>query len=274
MVETGTGCENEANLKGRVMNMNKKDFIARLNELLYDLPMEERVEAVSYYEEYFEDAGFEREQETLAELGSPERVAATIRENFVGSGEENGGVYTETGYHSSTVTPGRQELVTRADEAEKQTEKRTAETQRGAKTEKQADSESRNGGQKNRINKKALLAVLLVLFAVPIGGLLLGAVGVAIGILTAIFGVVIAVAAVAVTFLLVGAGLVVVGCAHLFSVPPASLVLCGIGFLFFGAGMLVLILTVFLCGQLIPMAVKGIISLCKRTYQKGKEKMA
>ena len=65
--------------------MTKQEFLQRLNRLLADVTPEEREEALRYYEEYFDEAGPEQEQAVLAELGSPEKVAAIIKANVPGS---------------------------------------------------------------------------------------------------------------------------------------------------------------------------------------------
>lgn len=65
--------------------MTKQIFLNRLGQLLADVSAEERAEALRYYEEYFAEAGPEQEQALLAELGSPEKVAAIIRTNVPGS---------------------------------------------------------------------------------------------------------------------------------------------------------------------------------------------
>lgn len=62
--------------------MNRQEFMSRLEQLLYDLPAEERTDALQYYNDYFDDAGLEREQEVIRELISPEHVARTIREGM------------------------------------------------------------------------------------------------------------------------------------------------------------------------------------------------
>lgn len=59
--------------------MMKDEFLARLRELLGDLPQEERQEAIRYYEDYFADAGPLEETRVLRELVSPEDVAEKIR---------------------------------------------------------------------------------------------------------------------------------------------------------------------------------------------------
>lgn len=77
--------------------MNRIEFMAELESLLKDIPAEERDEAVQYYRDYFEDAGIENEMQIIAELGSPQKVAQTIKEGLRGKNEESS-EYRETGY--------------------------------------------------------------------------------------------------------------------------------------------------------------------------------
>lgn len=58
--------------------MNKESFMQELARLLGDISPQERQEALNFYEEYFHDAGPEKEQEVLKELGSPMQVAAKM----------------------------------------------------------------------------------------------------------------------------------------------------------------------------------------------------
>lgn len=88
-----------------------------------------------------------------------------------------------------------------------------------------------------------------------------------------VFGVTISFIAITGACLLTGVVLVVVGIANIFSASPAGILLCGLGFLFFGAGMLFLIATVFVCKTLLPILAKGFVSLCRLPFQKG-ENMA
>ena len=63
-----------------------------------DLPEEEYKDALEYYEDYFEEAGPDREQEVIRELGRPERIAAMIRDSVK---EKDGDwEYTENGYYN------------------------------------------------------------------------------------------------------------------------------------------------------------------------------
>lgn len=78
--------------------MSVEKFLEELKFLLSDLPDEEREEAIDFYRCYFEDAGEENEAAVIAELGSPEKVAYSIREGL--KEKEDEGEYTETGYRT------------------------------------------------------------------------------------------------------------------------------------------------------------------------------
>ncbi|RKI30680.1 DUF1700 domain-containing protein [bacterium 1xD8-6] len=61
------------------VKMNKEIFLRELRRFLADIPEEEREQALTYYEDYFEDAGPENEQKVIQELGSPIDVAKQIK---------------------------------------------------------------------------------------------------------------------------------------------------------------------------------------------------
>ena len=62
--------------------MNRKVFMERLRECLADISAEEREDALTYYESYFEEAGVENEAQVIEELGSPEKVAENIKRDL------------------------------------------------------------------------------------------------------------------------------------------------------------------------------------------------
>ena len=77
--------------------MNRIQFMLELAALLQDISVEERTEAMKYYNDYFDEAGEENEAEIIRELGSPAKVAAEIKAGLGGkAGEE--GEFRETGY--------------------------------------------------------------------------------------------------------------------------------------------------------------------------------
>ena len=77
--------------------MNRKEFLAQLSRLLWDIPEADRKDALEYYENYFEDAGEENEPSVIQELGSPGKVAAIIKAGLE-EGQNEYGAYTEAGY--------------------------------------------------------------------------------------------------------------------------------------------------------------------------------
>ena len=79
--------------------MSRMEFMRQLERLLKDVSEEERKEALSYYQSYFEDAGEENEARILKELESPEKVAATIKTDL--GMETEAGVFTEHGFEDS-----------------------------------------------------------------------------------------------------------------------------------------------------------------------------
>lgn len=60
--------------------MRKYAYLAKLEELLAALPAQERQDALNYYEEYFDAAGNDQEEQTARELGDPAEVARKILE--------------------------------------------------------------------------------------------------------------------------------------------------------------------------------------------------
>ncbi len=66
--------------------MNRADFMNQLESLLTGIATTEREEAIQYYNDYFDDAGAENEQEVIEALGNPARVAENIKRDLLDSG--------------------------------------------------------------------------------------------------------------------------------------------------------------------------------------------
>lgn len=62
--------------------MNRNEFIEALRRELRNLPQDEIDAAVEYYEEYFDEAGPDREQEVLEGLDSPKKIAGQIKSEY------------------------------------------------------------------------------------------------------------------------------------------------------------------------------------------------
>ena len=59
--------------------MSKQQYLEELRVRLKGLSQDEIEDALSYREEYFDDAGEGNEQQVIADLGSPYKFAAQIR---------------------------------------------------------------------------------------------------------------------------------------------------------------------------------------------------
>lgn len=62
--------------------MNRQEFMNQLAAELSKLPREEIQAAMEYYSEYFDEAGPQREQEVIWELGSPAKIATQIKADY------------------------------------------------------------------------------------------------------------------------------------------------------------------------------------------------
>ena len=228
--------------------MNKAMFMARLRELLADITEAEREEALNYYEDYFDDAGEENEESVIEALGSPERVAATIKEGL-NDNTGSDGEFSENGYTSGNDR-NREEVAART-----------------------LSSEERGFGKKKGLSSGTLVLILILcLFALPILGPL------TIGVLSAVFGILCAISAVLFSLAIVGIALVVAGIAlfvcgfiTLFESPVVGILLMGGALVLAGIGVLITILGIWLLVKIIPPIVRGIVNLCRKPFQRKKD---
>ena len=58
--------------------MTKYAYLSRLEELLAELPREQRLDVLAQYEQFFDTAGPGQEQAVSASLGTPEEAASAI----------------------------------------------------------------------------------------------------------------------------------------------------------------------------------------------------
>lgn len=62
--------------------MNRRQFISTLKRELAKLPAGEVEDILSYYEEYFDEAGPDNEEAVIRELGSPVKIASQMKANY------------------------------------------------------------------------------------------------------------------------------------------------------------------------------------------------
>ena len=236
--------------------MRRKEYINRLEQLLLVLPMEEREEALQYYNDYFEDAGIENEENVILELGSPEEVAAKIRAGYVGEHGE----YSEQGFEDIRFQRN-QNMVTEAERVEGTWEK-ISETEEPVKRKKIRNS--------NTNIWKVIAIIVLVIFAAPIL-LPLGIAAIAV-----VFAFIIAVAAVLISvgifgFAVAVAGVIVImaGIAKSLMSPATGLLASGIGCMLLAVGVLVSWVLISVLVKVVPVMIRGIVSILGKPFRKA-----
>ena len=205
--------------------MNRVEFMRQLENLLWDLPESDRLDAIAYYNDYFDEAGIENEEKVLRELGSPERVASIIKADLNTEGNEEA-EYTEQGY-----SDGRQGVNPNTPAPRKEKKKLPM----------------------------ALIIVLLV-FAAPVllgvgGGLLGGVLGLAGGLIGLVAG--------GIGLLVGGVVSLVSGLIKLVFSPLKGLVLVGTGSLITAVGILFVVLLVLCIFKWLPKLCRKIVNWIK-----------
>lgn len=238
--------------------MNKAEFMRELERLLQNIPENEKVEALNYYEEYFSDAGEENEQNVIAELESPRKVADKIkdglradmdfRDTMPGSGQnsacQSGAAYQNgTSYQGSTIYQG--------------------------------NTFYQNGKTAEKEGMPAWAIVLIVIGCIVCSPLLLGAAGTLLGVLASIFfgclGLILGFGGGGIGLLIAGVALAGVGIVNMAVLPFAGMVLLGAGCFCLAFGILFMMFTIWLCGWAIPSLCKGVVWLCRKPFEKNKQ---
>lgn len=225
--------------------MGKEEFLRQLEELLSGISEEERKEALAYYRSYFEDAGEPNEASIIAELESPQKVAESILKDMGIDG---------SGYNA----------FANRDEEYYKNVNQTIQNLNGAQSAKKNDAGMTG------------LTVALIAITSPIWlTLLLVILSVLLAVVAALFGVAVAVVAVMASLIFVGFVLIGVGVGFLFGGAPAvGIGLAGCGLIVLALGILAVLLVIWVFGGFLPWAFKGIWQLCKKPFDKRKERVA
>lgn len=210
--------------------MNREDFLMRLSSLLQDVSEAEREEALQYYEDYFDDAGKDKEEEIIDSLGSPAEVAKNIKKELFG---------IET-------------------EEEISTEDRKL-TKYGSQTKREEEQK--------KATLPTWVWVLIVISLILLSPGIIGSVGTVIAVICALavawFSLIFGFGMAAVVLLVGMVGLFIVGFAGVTVSPMGTVGLIGGGLICGGFGILFLMLTVAMAGAATPAIWRGLVKLCK-----------
>ena len=209
--------------------MNRVEFMETLSRLLQDIPEEDRIDALKYYNDYFDDAGSENEQNVIEELESPEKVAMKIKADR----EDTYQYYQEDTYGEEKDNKIYQDNGT-------------------------YDYESQE--KKPWTNKWLKLAMIIAIvvigfpIVIPLGA----------GILALIAGIVIAVfclfAAIVIGF--------AAGIGSLFANPGVGLAVLGAGLMVIAIGVIGTVVGVRLCIIVFPGIVRGIVYILRKPFHR------
>lgn len=219
--------------------MNRIEFMTELAALLQDVPVEERKEAMQYYNDYFDDAG-EEEKDVVKELGSPAKVAENIKKDL--------GIQTE-------ISSGGAQ--------------NTGANYTGAQDARAQNNGTQNVGTQEQSNHiwKIVLIVLVVIFGLP---LLLGIGGGVLGLLAGIIATVFAVILTAVLVVITGVLAIVAGVTFLITEPAVGLALIGGGLIAGVCGVIASVLLVKLCMIAFPAAGRWITKMWNKVKNRKK----
>lgn len=241
----------------------------QLESLLRNIPEAERQEALQYYNDYFDDAGVENEQEVIEALGNPARVAENIKRDWLGYGET---IVKKPMASDRALAEYSQVQEEQSDSVTDSTWTESAWQSEGGQNSAIAapynnasttyTSRETTPKKENSMPGWAIaLIVILIIFASPIG---VGLFGVLIGLAATWFFLILLFGIVAVVLFAVLVVLLVIGIICLFIDPWVGISLVGGSFLCGGLGVLFMMLTVAMAGVVTPGIFKGIASLFRK----------
>lgn len=230
--------------------MSRKEFLEELENMLNNIQDSEREEALQYYNDYFDEAGPENEEQVISELGTPAKVAAIIKTSLQENVNESG-EFTDRGYSDPRFTINYE--VVDCNES----------SQSNENTNHRTYTRERKIGREFSGGKIALIIILCIL-AIPVVLPILGTLfGLIMGIIGVLIGLFVAIAALAVSLCIGGVAVFGVGFVTLFSTPVAGIFSCGIGLILVGVGVLFVLLTAQICCRFIPWLFESFVNLCR-----------
>lgn len=262
--------------------MSKGEFMKELERLLQNIPLEEREQALLYYEDYFADAGEENEQQVIKELESPKKQAESIKADLRETPKKNReGEFTETGFISPKEEREKcqisrnDELEKRNFNKEKQKDNKQQDKQQKTKYRSAAYQETErreNTNSSGNMLLKILLFIPLCIVGIVVGfPLIIVAFSLAITILAILFAIIITIFIITIAFLFSGVVCIGFGFSKLFFYTPVALVILGTGLILFGLGAIFALFTVYLLLVIVPALFRFVISLFRRSSKRSIE---
>lgn len=189
--------------------MTRQEYMEQLKKYLKRLPKEDYENAIEYFSEYFDEAGLQKEQQVMKELGEPKEAARELLLNLLQESVEN-----------------NQDIV----------EEKAA-----------VQPEAASGGKKRSPGKIILLAIL-VLCASPVSlALLVGVLAVLLAVVITATAVIFSLGITSIAATAGGIVTVGFGATLVLKSAAAACMMIGGGFLMAGIGILAGVLTIYIC---------------------------
>lgn len=259
--------------------MNKDIFLMRLEQLLYEIPREEREEAMDYYRSYFDDAGAENEAAVLEELESPQKIAESIKESLNSTGDMSGALKNPPQLRENQSQSGKYQYGRQTKGEQKSFQKQSGETSgqdyqktSGAASYRRYDQYDDKQGRRAQVGMdkktKLILFIIAAVFLLPVWG---NAVSGILGIIGAVIAVVVVLGVLSVGGVVGGIACTVVAVIRLCTLSIGrGLLMLGTGMLLIAASGISAVLLLLLCGRLLPWAVRQVLRLFHWILQWGR----
>ena len=228
--------------------MNKNQYLDELSFLLLDIADEERKDALSFYESYFDEAGIENELKVIAELGEPSKVAAIIKDSIKGHFEETIEA-GDDGFDNKNYQK-HHEIV---------------------KNEKKVGLFENLKIKFDELSKgdKGLILALIILAGLPVSGILFGTLEIALSLLIIPLTIVFGAWIITIALFIVGISLIVCGLIGFFSTPALGLILVGSGCVVLAFASIAEKLARWIFKDLIPKIIDVVSTFFNRLFSKG-----
>ena len=260
--------------------MNRIEFMEMLSGLLMDIPEEDRIDALKYYNDYFDDAGSENEQKVIEELESPEKVAMKIKadredtEDSKAAGNENsigkdtdGNATGENAAYSGTKEQNDRENAYQYYQEDTYREEKDNKIYQDNGTYDYEESRENKPWTNKWLKWAMIIAIVVIGFpiVIPLGiGLLALIAGIVIAVFCTFAAIVIAFVSVAV----VGIILFAMGIGCLFANPGVALGVFGAGLIVMVIGIIGTVIGVRLCMIVFPGIVRGIVYILRKPFHR------
>ena len=241
--------------------MIRKEFLKELEDLLQDMDVNDREDALAYYRDYMDEAGILDDDQLDSLFEHPEKIAMSIRASL--NDQQDMHIESdETGFKNSYVestsnVPG---IYGENNEQEKKDDVNNDKVEHEKKTDR----------VKTPKLGKILLIIILGFLAAP---LILGIGGIAFGLLAAVFatvlGIIVGIAGASVACVVGGIVLAVMGVIALVTSLTKGIFMLGVALLMIAAGIIFTMLTGLVFKRILPGLIQGVVGLIRKIFHRN-----